>query len=336
MKLVRPLIVLALLFLGTQLSASYSEHHEGETVFQTLFMHLSPAKLVKHAEAGAEAPTEHGAAEGAGAHGEVHGEGHGAAEPLLAATVPGAPAFFDMDPAHEGTQLVATNLQLFQALAVLLILVCFSGVPRYVRTGEGDYLSKLFAGFAMWVRDEMVYPVMGRETGRRFLPYFLTLFFFILFMNVLGLVPGSATATANIFVTGALAVITLASMVISGMVTVGPVKFFTSQVPHVPAPLWPLMFLVEVSGLLLVKPFALMVRLFANMTGGHMVVLSFMALIFYFAGTGGPAVGWASSPLAVGFAVFIMIIESFVALLQAYIFTQLSIIFVQMCVHPEH
>jgi F-type H+-transporting ATPase subunit a len=106
-------------------------------------------------------------------------------------------------------------------------------------------------------------------------------------------------------------------------------------VPHVPLALWPLMFVVELVGLL-VKPFALMIRLFANMSGGHMVVLSFMGLIFFFAGKWGAGGGYGAVPVGVGFAVFIMIIEAFVALLQAYIFTQLSILFVQASVHPEH
>ena len=92
---------------------------------------------------------------------------------------------------------------------------------------------------------------------------------------------------------------------------------------------------VELVGLL-VKPFALMIRLFANMSGGHMVVLSFMGLIFFFADSMGSGVGWGVTPIAVGFAVFIMIIESFVALLQAYIFTQLSILFIGGSIHPEH
>jgi F-type H+-transporting ATPase subunit a len=112
-------------------------------------------------------------------------------------------------------------------------------------------------------------------------------------------------------------------------------------VPHVPAAIWPLMFLVEVVGVL-VKPFALMIRLFANMTGGHLVVLSFMGLLFLVAGKatgaveGNPAGAWAASPLVVGFAVFIMIVESFVALLQAYVFTMLSLLFIQSSLHPEH
>jgi F-type H+-transporting ATPase subunit a len=95
------------------------------------------------------------------------------------------------------------------------------------------------------------------------------------------------------------------------------------------------MFVVELIGVF-VKPFALTIRLFANMSGGHLVVLSFMALIFFFAGTYGRAGGFGVAPVGVGFAVFIMILETFVALLQAYIFTQLSIIFVNASVHPEH
>jgi F-type H+-transporting ATPase subunit a len=282
--------------------------------------------LDAHAGAGAE-----------GAHAQAaHAEaGHG--EPLhymLSVPIPGLPHALDMDPDAEGSQIVATNLQLFQVAAALLVLIAFSGVAGHVRRGGGDWLSRQMAGFAMWVRDEMVYPVMGEDRGRKFLPWFLTLFFFILFMNLLGLVPGSATATASIFVTGALATITLLSMIVCGMVAQGPIAFWKHLVPHVPLALWPLMFVVELIGLL-VKPFALMVRLFANMTGGHMVVLSFMGLIFFFAAKA-PAMGWGVSPVAVGFAVFIMIIEAFVALLQAYIFTQLSILFVSASVHPEH
>ena len=237
--------------------------------------------------------------------------------------------------AEQPIELVLTNLQLFQIAAALLIFACFWGVPRYLRTGKGDAVARLFSGWAMWIRDEMVVPVMGKENGARFLPLFLGLFFFILFMNMLGLVPGSATATANIFVTGAMAVVTLSLMIFGGMAVQGPVAYWKHLVPHVPLPLWPLMFVVELIGVF-VKPFALMIRLFANMTGGHLVVLSLMGVLFFFAAEMGQAVGWISSPVWVGFAVFIMIIEIFVAMLQAYIFTLLSILFVNASVHPEH
>jgi F-type H+-transporting ATPase subunit a len=262
-------------------------------------------------------------------------EGHGAAlDYVLSVDLPWMPAALDMNGVKDGPQIVATNLQLFQVAAALLVLIAFSGVAAHVRQGGGDWISRRMAGFAMWVRDEMVYPSMGAELGRKFLPWFLTVFFFVLFMNLLGLLPGGATATASIFVTAALALITLLSMLVCGMVAQGPVAYWKNLVPHVPLVLWPLMFVVEVIGVL-VKPFALMVRLFANMTGGHMVVLSFMGLIFFFAAKSG-AVGWAVSPVAVAFAVFIMIIEAFVALLQAFIFTQLTILFVSASVHPEH
>lgn len=312
MKQLRPLLVLLVIGLAVGLATKYSEHHKGPNDFQTLFLHLSPAKLT------------HGG----------HGEGEHAA-PLVSLSLPAALSAFDMDPEHEGTQLVATNLQLFQLAAAVLLFVCLLGVPAHLRTGRGDPLSRLFAGTALWIRDEMVYPVMGKEGGRQFLPFFLVLFFFILFMNMLGLVPGSATATASIFVTGAMAAITLSSMLICGMVVQGPVAFWKHLVPHVPAALWPLMFVVELVGLF-IKPFALMIRLFANMTGGHLVVLSLMGVLFYMAAKMGEGVGWATSPVWVGFAVFIMIIEFFVAMLQAYIFTMLSILFVQASVHPEH
>jgi F-type H+-transporting ATPase subunit a len=331
----RLLAALAVIVLAVWVGMNYVPHHTDPNPFKQLYAHLMAAPLVADAHGSHDEQPGSGAAEPAveGEHGDAAGHGE-ALHYLLAVPVPGLPHALDMNPATEEVELVATNLQLFQVAAVLLVLILFSGVAGHVRNGGGDWLTRMLAGFAMWVRDEMVYPVMGEDRGRRFLPWFLTLFFFILFMNLLGLVPGSATATASIFVTGALATITLLSMVICGMVAQGPIAFWKHLVPHVPLALWPLMFVVEVIGLL-VKPFALMVRLFANMTGGHMVVLSFMGLIFFFAAKA-PAAGWGVSPIAVGFAVFIMIIEAFVALLQAYIFTQLSILFVSSSVHPEH
>ena len=315
MKFLRPIAILAVIVGAIAVGMRFTAHHEGG-IFQTLYMHLMPAPLVEVAP-----------------HGE-HGE-HGAhAEPLLKIPLPSSLAAFDMDRQGHGHFLVATNLQVFQLAAVLLIFVCFLGVPRHLRNGGGDWTSRMFAGFAGWVRDEMVVPVMGKEVGNKLLPLFLTVFFFILFMNVMGLLPGAATATASIFVTGALALITFSTMVVGGMVVQGPIAFWKHLVPHVPLALWPLMFAVELVGLI-VKPIALMIRLFANMTGGHLAVLSLMGLVFFFGGMS-PTVGWASSPVAVGLAVFIMIIESFVALLQAYIFTTLSIIFVQASLHPEH
>ncbi|PIE24405.1 MAG: ATP synthase F0 subunit A [Planctomycetota bacterium] len=235
-----------------------------------------------------------------------------------------------------------SNTQVWQLLAIGLMLLLFLFVGFSLR-GYLDrekklgWVARVFSGWCLFIRDEMVMPLLGEEKGKALLPYFLFLFFFIAFMNVLGLVPGSATATASIFVTGALALTTFALMVGGGMMEQGPGAFWKSLIPHgLPGFLVPLMFVIEIVGLL-VKPFALMIRLFANLTGGHLVVYSFMGLIFYFAiiKDAGDA-SWVIATPWVGLAVFIMIIESFVALLQAYIFTYLSILFVGMCLHPEH
>lgn len=326
MNLLRPILVLALIVGACLVSARFTAHHSVDDPFIALYSHLVPAPLVSGA---------HEAAAGHEATPAGHGDSHAAPHYLLSVPADWAPAAFDADPATAGTQFVASNLQIFQVCAVLLIFVCFSGVPSYLKSGKGDYLTKLFAGFALWVRDEMVYPAMGRETGKKLLPYFLSLFFFVMFMNLLGLIPGSATATASIFVTAGLAITTLLMMVVGGMIVQGPVAYWKHLVPHVPIALLPLMIPLELLGLV-VKPFALTVRLFANMTGGHMVVLSFMGLLFFMARGAGELAAYATSPLVVGFAVFIMIIESFVALLQAYVFTMLSIMFIQASFHPDH
>ena len=344
MSLLRPVLILLVVVASAWASMTYSEHHSGENerAFDVLYLHVLPAPLVvpHHAPDGIEehdVVDDHEHEDDHGVHAAGQAQAHGAVEnPLLAIPTPFLPAIFDGDRnPHNGTQLVMTNLQIFQLAAVLLILIAFSGVPSHLRTGKGDAISRVLAGMCLAIRDEMVVPVMGNEDGQRFLPYFLAVFFFILFMNLLGLVPGGATATASIFVTAALALTTFIAMVGCGMVAQGPVAFFKNLVPHVPAFLWPLMLLVELIGLL-VKPFALMIRLFANMTGGHLVVLSFMGLIFFFAGRDYSTAGWGISPVAIAFATFIMIIEGFVAMLQAYIFTTLSIIFVGASIHPEH
>ena len=309
-KLLRPLLVLVLIAAACWVSTSMAPHHSAEGKFEVanMFSHLVPVALVT-----------------GGDHGTL----------LLSIPLPGFLAGFDMDLAHEGAQLLFTNMQVFMLLAVLLIFVILGGVASYVRTGRGDAISKIFAGFCMFVRDDMVYPVMGRETGRKFLPYFLSLFFFITFMNVAGLVPFSATPTASIAVTFGMALSTFAVMLIGGMIVQGPLNYFKHLVPEVPWWLWPLMFIVEIIGVI-AKPFALMVRLFANMSGGHMVVLSFIGLIFLANQDAGATIAWSASPFAVGFGVFIMIIEAFVALLQAYVFTYLSILFIGGSLHPDH
>lgn len=236
-------------------------------------------------------------------------------------------------PTLFGMQLF--DIQIFQILSVAMVFLLFAGVRRAVVSGSGGFFTRTMAGFVSWIRDEMVYPNLGKKDGDRLLPLFLSVFFFITFMNLFGLIPFGLTATASIWVTAALATLTLLVMLFGGMLVQGPVKFWTSLIPSgVPGWLIPLIFPLEVAGLI-IKPFALTMRLMANMTGGHLVVLSFLGLMYFF-GQSNTAIGFGVSPLVVGMSVFMMIIEGFVALLQAYVFTLLSIIFVGMCLHPDH
>lgn len=322
--LLRLVLIAAIVIAPIWLATTMVPHHGGnDTPFVTLYSHVVPAQLDPLAAS-------------------THGKESAPVTVELPFEMPMLSGAIGSPDVVWTSKLPVTNLQLFQLAAVLLIFVCFSGVPHHLRTGKGDWVSRMFAGFALWVRDEMVAPVMGREQGNKLLPYFLAVFFFILFMNVFGLLPGSATATASIFVTAALATTTLVMMIGGGMVAQGPIAYWKHLVPHVPLAIWPLMFVVELVGVF-VKPFALMIRLFANMTGGHLVVLSFMGLLFMAAGVANAeghlenaGMAWGVSPLVVGFGVFIMIVESFVALLQAYVFTMLSILFIQASLHPEH
>ncbi|MFT4649582.1 MAG: F-type H+-transporting ATPase subunit a [Glaciecola sp.] len=340
------LLLMAVVVIGSCfLTHKYSEHHAvtNADAFEGLYMHLMPAAML--------ASQHHAAEEGTGSDGEEDGEqggehaadgdagsveaSHDGKNYVFAPTLAFLPAIMDGAPNRAGTQLVLTNLQVFQFAALLLMILAFSGIPAYLRTGRGDWMTRMLTGWILYIRDEMVVPNLGKDDGRRFLPFFCTIFFFIVFINLMGLVPGAVTPTTNVFVTMALAIIIFFSMIGLGMAAQGPVAFWKNLVPEVPGWMWPMMFVIEIAGLI-IKPFALMIRLFANMTGGHMVVLSFMGMIFFFAGTDLSPIAWGISVPAVGFGVFIMIIEGFVALLQAYIFTQLSCLFVGACLHPEH
>jgi F-type H+-transporting ATPase subunit a len=164
----------------------------------------------------------------------------------------------------------------------------------------------------------------------------LTAFFFILTCNLLGLVPSMATATGNISVTAGLAGVAFVMIQAGGIREYGVIKHFKNLVPP-GLPLWliPIMFALEILSML-IKPFALCIRLFANMMAGHVVILAFISLIFILSAMFSPVVGVAVSPLAVGFALFVNLLEMFVALLQAYIFTMLTAQFIGMSVHPAH
>ena len=236
------------------------------------------------------------------------------------------------------------NVQPWQWVALGLMLVLFLPVVGSFKKNQVGWFTRILRGWCLWIRDEMVYKVMGKEHGRPFVPFFLFVFFFICFQNVLGLIPSAGhhfplaiyTATGTPYVTGALAIVIFLTMIGMGMKANGALGFWKGLVPHVPLLLWPMMFAIELVGLV-VKPFALTIRLFANMLAGHLVIGSAIALVFLFTKMqGGAATSYLTALPCAGLAIFIYVIEAFVTLLQAYIFTFLSINFLWQAMHQEH
>lgn len=173
-----------------------------------------------------------------------------------------------------------------------------------------------------FVRDSLVYPAMGKELGEKWLPFFLTLFFFILFSNFLGLIPAFGTLTGNLSITIALAGIILPCIFIQGIAKCGFLGFFKNMVPEgIPLPIAIFVFLLELSSLF-IKNGVLAIRLFANMIAGHMVIGSLLILIFIVH----PLAVLVSVPMAVA----INLLEVLVAIIQAMVFTMLSAIFIGM------
>jgi len=180
----------------------------------------------------------------------------------------------------------------------------------------------------LFVRDEIGAKCIGKG-HEAYTGYLLTTFFFILTCNLLGLVPGMATATSAISVTAALALIAFVMIQVAGIRNYGIGGHLKNLVPHgLPPAILPIMIPVEILGML-TKPFALCVRLFANMTAGHVVILSLIGLIFILGHV-------AVAAVAVPFALFIYVLELLVAFIQAFIFTLLTALFIGMSAHPAH
>ena len=189
-----------------------------------------------------------------------------------------------------------------------------------------------------FVYDGVIKSILGPD-GRRFAPYLLTVFFLIFFMNILGLIvvfPGGANLTGNVAVTLTLA--TLTFLVTNVLAT----KHYWLEMfwPDVPVwlkfPLFPIMQLIEVFGMF-TKPAALTVRLFANMMGGHMIVLVLTLLIFIFSGLFGAGVGAGTTVISMAFSIFMLLLDCLVSFIQAYVFTMLFTIFISLAqVHGHH
>jgi F-type H+-transporting ATPase subunit a len=213
------------------------------------------------------------------------------------------------------------------------------------RAIRGKYAGRAPSGMAnaleamiIYFRDEIVRRNIGHGADG-YTPFILSLFFFILTMNLLGLVPWGASPTGNIMVTGALALCSLVAIEVSGFVALGPAGYAKTifYAPKGMGPVGTAIMLVIMTPVELVgkiaKPFALMVRLFANMTAGHTVILALVGLIFVFGDL--TLARWGVAVGSIGMSVAMMMLEIFVAFLQAYIFAMLTSVFIGLIRHAH-
>lgn len=227
------------------------------------------------------------------------------------------------------TDLSITRNVASMFLSITILLLIFTSVAKAYKKREGKApkgFQSLIEPIIIFVRDEIAKPNLGYKYAR-FMPFLLTIFFFIWVNNLIGLVPffpGGANLTGNIAFTLVMGVITFIVTNVNGN------KTYWQHVyaPHVPKALWPIMIPVEIIGLL-AKPFALIVRLFANITAGHIIVLSLISLIFIFKSL-------AIAPVSVAFVIFMDVLELLVAFLQAFIFTMLTALFIGTAISEEH
>jgi len=222
--------------------------------------------------------------------------------------------------------------QLFISLILLVWLML--GIAKQYKQGKGTTSAP--TGFQnavepviTFVRDEVAKPNLGKKYDN-FMPYLLTVFFFILINNLVGMIPGTANVSGNIAFTAMLGIISFL------VILFNTTKHFWLHIfwPPVPGFVKPIMTPVELLGIF-TKPFALIIRLFANMLSGHIIIMSFIILIFIF-GAMNVALGWGTSPFFVALACFIYLIEVLVAFIQAFIFTNLTAVFIGQAFEAEH
>ena len=220
---------------------------------------------------------------------------------------------------------------MFLALIIMLLVFIISARKSIKNNGAPSGILAFIEPLVLFVRDDIVKPNLGHNY-KKFLPYLLTLFFFILVNNLLGLLPGAANVTGNIAVTLVLSFITLLVTNFSAN------KSYWGHIfkpPGVPLALMPIMIPIELVGVF-TKPFALMIRLFANISAGHIIILSLISLIFMAQSGLGTAGAFGLSPVSVLFVLFMYFIEILVAFLQAYIFTLLTSLFIGLATTEAH
>lgn len=221
-------------------------------------------------------------------------------------------------------------------LALLVLVLLMTGIAKKYKNGHGVKTAptgwqNAIEPVITFVRDEVARPNLGKKANK-YLPYLLTVFFFILINNLFGLIPGAANVTGNTAFTLVLGVISLIVILASTN------SHFWAHIfwpPGVPIFVKIILIPIELLGVLVIKPAALIIRLFANMVAGHIIILSFISLIFIF-GAMSKVAGYGFSPISVLFTVFIYFIELLVAFIQAFIFTNLTAVFIGQSFEGGH
>jgi F-type H+-transporting ATPase subunit a len=244
---------------------------------------------------------------------------------------------------EDGTELKPLDFSITKNVFAIFISLGFllwifiSIARKYEKSKVPSGFQNAMEPLILFIRDDVAKPAIGEEKYEKFMPFLLTVFFFVLINNLLGLIPvppGGANVTGNLAVTGVLAFFTLITITINGN------KFYWREIFNAPGVPWwlkipiPLMPIIEILGMF-TKPFVLMVRLFANIAAGHIIAMGFFSLIFIF-GDIIPYLGYAVSPVTLAFTVFMSVIELLVAFVQAYVFTLLSALYFGMATAEHH
>lgn len=229
---------------------------------------------------------------------------------------------------------ISKNVAAMMVASIFLVILVI-GMSKHYTQNKGKApkgIYNLIEPLILFIRDDVAKPSIGAKANK-FLPLLLSIFFFIFVNNLFGLIPifpGGANVTGNIAVTMILALVVFITVTFSGN------KYYWKHIfmPDVPVWMYIIIIPIELLGVFL-KPFVLMLRLFANITAGHIIILGFFSLIFIF-GAMSPGLGFAVSPLSVAFTVFMSLLELLVAFLQAFVFTLLSAIYIGMATEEHH
>ena len=245
---------------------------------------------------------------------------------------------------REGSTLLPLDFKVTKFMAIelmvaLVLIAVFVPLAQKIRTGAAPKgkLWNLLEVLLVYIRDQVARPSIGKHDADKYMPFLWTIFFFVLFCNLFGLIPFLGSPTGSLAVTGVLALATFGVVLWTGISKLGFLGFFKAQVPHMDLPfalalvIVPMIFAIEVLGLFM-KHFVLALRLFANMFAGHLVLAVLLGLI---------AANWESNivylvaPASIFASIGVNLLELFVAFLQAYIFTFLSALFIGAAAHPH-